>query len=330
MSSSQDGRQPGVQVAPWHIDGATTLLRPSRAARPLLRAPASSIAEVHYHPPPPRPSRNLEFIELFNPQPWPEDLSGFRLSGSVEFTFPSNTTIDARGYLVVAAVRRISKPCTATRAPSGPGRRRTASPMTPAPSASAIEAMPCCSRWTTLTCRHGRRGDGAGHSLVLARPSYGEGDPRAWQRADAPGGSPGSNEVAIPHRRLANVVLNELLAHPPPTALTSSSSTNYSTQSVDLACCVSPIIRHQQVHVPARVRSSCRSAPGPRSGPAPLRPQKLAVTRSGSKRPWRPRARRRPLRAQEQAVPLGRTPDGAAAWTGLKPPRPEPRMRPRC
>jgi hypothetical protein len=33
--------------------------------------------------------------------------------------------------------------------------------------------------------------DGAGHSLVLARPSYGERDPFAWAISDKIGGSPG-------------------------------------------------------------------------------------------------------------------------------------------
>ena len=33
--------------------------------------------------------------------------------------------------------------------------------------------------------------DGTGHSLVLANPTYGEGDPRAWDISDMAGGSPG-------------------------------------------------------------------------------------------------------------------------------------------
>ena len=47
--------------------------------------------------------------------------------------------------------------------------------------------------------------DGAGHSLVLARPSYGEGDPRAWAASDQLGGNPGAADVPtvryLPHRR---------------------------------------------------------------------------------------------------------------------------------
>lgn len=54
--------------------------------------------------------------------------------------------------------------------------------------------------------------DGAGHSLVLARPSFGEGDVRAWAASDGVGGSPGRGELAgeNPYRA---VVINEFLAH---------------------------------------------------------------------------------------------------------------------
>jgi hypothetical protein len=54
--------------------------------------------------------------------------------------------------------------------------------------------------------------DGTGHSLVLARPSYGEADPRAWNSSDRIGGSPGGPDPfgADP---LRSVVINEFLAH---------------------------------------------------------------------------------------------------------------------
>src|SRR5262249_39234236 len=54
--------------------------------------------------------------------------------------------------------------------------------------------------------------DGAGHSLVLARPSYGEGNPKAWAASDLMGGSPGKYEViqAVGARA---IVINEFLAH---------------------------------------------------------------------------------------------------------------------
>ena len=37
--------------------------------------------------------------------------------------------------------------------------------------------------------------DGTGHSIVLANPTYGEGDPRAWDISDVVGGSPGQMDA---------------------------------------------------------------------------------------------------------------------------------------
>ena len=42
-----------------------------------------------------------------------------------------------------------------------------------------------------------KQADGAGHSLVLARASYGENDPRAWAASDVVGGSPGRAEAFV-------------------------------------------------------------------------------------------------------------------------------------
>jgi hypothetical protein len=57
-----------------------------------------------------------------------------------------------------------------------------------------------------------RAADGAGHSLVLTRASYGEADPRAWGISDAMGGSPGGMD-SYHAGRLRSVLINEVLAH---------------------------------------------------------------------------------------------------------------------
>jgi hypothetical protein len=54
--------------------------------------------------------------------------------------------------------------------------------------------------------------DGTGHSLALARPTYGENNPRAWTHSAFKGGSPGAADP-VPAGALENVVINELLAH---------------------------------------------------------------------------------------------------------------------
>ena len=78
--------------------------------------------------------------------------------------------------------------------------------------------------------------DGAGHSLVLARPSYGEGNMEAWAASDAMGGSPGRlDPVTIDPLR--NVVINEFLAHTDDPEVDYVELYNHSTQSVDISGC---------------------------------------------------------------------------------------------
>lgn len=59
------------------------------------------INEIMYHP----SSENVaeEYIELHNRSSTNVSLAGWRISNGVEFTFPSNTVIQANGYLVVTA-----------------------------------------------------------------------------------------------------------------------------------------------------------------------------------------------------------------------------------
>ena len=45
------------------------------------------ISEIMYHPAKRGDGRELEFIELFNSGATPEDISGYRLSGDVAYTF---------------------------------------------------------------------------------------------------------------------------------------------------------------------------------------------------------------------------------------------------
>src|SRR5882762_1137350 len=57
--------------------------------------------EIMYHP----ASTNVleEWIELYNSGPTNVNLSGWQITKGVQFAFPTNTTIAAGGYLVVAA-----------------------------------------------------------------------------------------------------------------------------------------------------------------------------------------------------------------------------------
>lgn len=223
------------------LDAAIALLRPApEPPGPCSRRTPFVISEIHYHPPPRLDGRNAEFIELFNSQPWAEDISGFRLSGSVDFSFPSNTTIAARSYLIVAAAPADVEAVYGLSSVLGPWTQTNGLP-------NDAGTVRLHNRRDAVLLEVNYRdeppwpvaADGGGHSLVLARPSFGEADPRAWGASQLPGGSPGTNELGVPPSGgLAAVVINELLAHPTDGGLDFIELYNYSTQAVDLAGCV--------------------------------------------------------------------------------------------
>ena len=67
---------------------------------PLLADSTTVINEVFYHP---ADDSHTEWVELANTMSYDMDLGGWRLTGAVEYAFPSDTTIAAGKFLVVAA-----------------------------------------------------------------------------------------------------------------------------------------------------------------------------------------------------------------------------------
>jgi hypothetical protein len=194
------------------------------------------ISEIMYHPTNRVDGKNLEYLELYNSNPFYEDLSGFRITGQVEFTFPSNTVLAARSYCVLAAA--------------------------PADIQSVYGIANVIGSYSNLLSNHSgtlrllnREGaavfevsysgdppwpaatDGAGHSLVLARPSLGEGNPAAWAASDVVGGSPGVLDLASSSPYYF-VIINELLAHTDPPDYDYIELFNYSSLAVDLSGCI--------------------------------------------------------------------------------------------
>ncbi len=202
---------------------------------PSTRRTGLAITEIMYHPTNRPDARNLEFIELFNSEAEPYALAGYRITGAVDYTFPPGTTLAARSYLVVAAVpadiqavygiSNVIGPFT-NNLPNSSGLIRLRNPR----NAILLEVEYSDAPPWPLAA------DGAGHSLVLARPSYGEGDVRAWAASDRVGGSPGNADTAIadPHR---TIVINEFLAHTDAPQLDFIEIYNYGSASVDLSGC---------------------------------------------------------------------------------------------
>jgi hypothetical protein len=165
------------------------------------------ISEIMYHP----ASGLLEFVELFNSRGEPEDLSGYQLDGNIQFTFPPGTVIPGGGFLVVAQAPAELEAAHGISGVLGPFAGNL-------PNSSGTVQLRHRTGATFLEVNYSDQppwplaADGAGHSLILTRPSRGEGDPRAWTASDAIGGSPGRLDSISPEP-LRGVVINEFLAH---------------------------------------------------------------------------------------------------------------------
>ena len=87
----------GPALPPRYLKPPTETLGPS------TRRGGIVLSEVMHQPAARADGRNVQFIEVFNSQVFFEDLSGWRLDGGVEFTFPTNTILGARSFLILAA-----------------------------------------------------------------------------------------------------------------------------------------------------------------------------------------------------------------------------------
>src|SRR5258707_4604641 len=145
------------------------------ASEPLSAAARTGpivISEIMYKPGGTN-TNNLEFVELYNSNPFFEDVSGYRLSGDIDFTFPPNTILQGGAFVVAArspadiqsvyGITNVMGPYTNSLKRSGIVRLRNDT------DAIYLE-VPYSNEppWPVAA-------DGTGHSLVLARPSCGEG-----------------------------------------------------------------------------------------------------------------------------------------------------------
>src|SRR4051812_28506811 len=70
---------------------------------PASRRTGLVISEIMYHPLDRPDGKNLEFLELYNSEAISLPLGSYRIAGDINYTFPSNTVINAGQYLVIAA-----------------------------------------------------------------------------------------------------------------------------------------------------------------------------------------------------------------------------------
>jgi hypothetical protein len=189
------------------------------------------ISEIMYHP----VNRALEFVEIFNSRDEPQDVSNYRLSGSIEFTVPAGTVIAGQGFLVVA---KSPQDVQSTYALSGvlgpyfnslPHNSGTVRLLNQAGGVLLEVNYQTTPPWPVAP-------DGAGHPLVLARPSFGEDNVLAWSASDAVGGSPGKLDP-VTVDPLRSVMVNELLAHSELPLSNFIELYNSSGQALDLSGC---------------------------------------------------------------------------------------------
>ena len=193
-------------------------------------------SEIMYRPLPVTNGANLEFIELLNTLGTPENIGGYQLSGDVDYTFPEGTIIPGGGFLVVArnpAEVQTRYNISGVFGPYPDGLPNNGGTLRLRNRQNAILLEVTYNNrnpWPTGA-------DGAGASLVLARPSYGEDDPKAWAASDTLGGTPGQVNTIRP-TPLRNIFINEILAHTDDPQPDFVELYNHSNQAVDLSGCV--------------------------------------------------------------------------------------------
>jgi len=203
---------------------------------PFVRSTGLVVSELMYHPSEREGQGDIEFVELYNAGSIAEDLSGASLEGEIRYVFPAGTRIEAGEFLVVAAspadVQRLN-PWARVLGPYA-GRFSNGG------GSLALRAF----QGDTLFRIDYRAetpwpvsADGAGHSLVLGRPSYGPSDARAWMPSRQVGGTPGGPEIpgAQPW---SGLLINEFLAHTDDPQVDFVELFNRSAVELDLTGCV--------------------------------------------------------------------------------------------
>ena len=163
---------------------------PHEPLGPSSRKTPIAITEIMYKPAPRTDSNNLEFVEIYNSNPYFHDISGYRLVAStLSYTFPANTVLQGGAFLVIAASPQSIRNVYGINNVVGPytGSLKKADTLQLLDEVgNVLLTIPYSNvpPWPVAA-------DGVGHSLVLNSPTYGEADPHAWDISDVVGGSPG-------------------------------------------------------------------------------------------------------------------------------------------
>jgi regulation of enolase protein 1 (concanavalin A-like superfamily) len=214
-----------------------TVVNAHDAMGPSSRTTPVVFSEIMYKPAQRTDGKNLEYLELYNSNPWFQDISSYQITcADMNYTFPAGTKIPGGGYLVVAAMPADIQSIYGITNVMGPytGSLKKAETLQLLDErTNVLLTVPYAATypWPVAAV-------GTGHSLVLANPTYGEGDPRAWDISDSVGGSPGLMDAFTPSP-LRSVVINEILPHSENPAVPQFIELyNHSSASVDVSGCI--------------------------------------------------------------------------------------------
>ncbi|MEZ4472675.1 MAG: lamin tail domain-containing protein [bacterium] len=163
--------------------------------------PRVVINEIHYHPAGVQAvEAGLQFIELYNADPDPVDLSGYSMTEGVDFIFPDGTVLAADGYLVLAAEPAALRGAIAI-PPTAQVLAWTAGDL--ANGGEKIELSDAFGHVIDVV-RYEDAGewtdepDGRGPTLELLNPALPNNNGGAWQASVGPNGTPGArNSVHV-------------------------------------------------------------------------------------------------------------------------------------
>jgi hypothetical protein len=191
-----------------------------------------------WKPAPRTDGNNTEFLEIYNSCPFFQDISSYQVTcADMNYTFPANTLIPGGAFFVLcASPQGIANVYGLTSNVFGPynGSLKHAETLEVLDEQSnVLLTVPYTDTYPWPVAA-----DGTGHSIVLANPTYGEGDPRAWDISDTVGGSPGRMDPFTPSP-LRSVVINEILPHTENPAVPQFIELyNHSTNSVNISGCI--------------------------------------------------------------------------------------------
>ena len=152
-----------------------------------------TINEIHYHP---TAGENLEWVELHNQMAVRVDLSGWRFSAGIDFSFPEGSVIEPGAYWVIASD------------PNIPELSEVANVLGP-----FLGMLDNGGESLRLRNRHGRimdelsyrdagkwptAPDGGGVTLAKADPESASGSGRSWTWSEQSGGTPGAANFVAP------------------------------------------------------------------------------------------------------------------------------------